>query len=189
MRSLTVLLLTLAVIFSGCKSSEKATKEETKKTSKKEMKKEEDKKVKEDEIKKIEQEKLAKQEEERKAKEELEKKKMESDKQKEELRKVQENLKKMGLAALHVEFTKENDVLRYNDGKTIKTTSVLKDQDLLVKFNELLQKTKENEGKSMKTGGWCYGGYEACNEGKLFVYVVENKDCTGQWYATDGACK
>ncbi len=191
MKSLTLFLLIMGLIVYGCTSSAQTSKKESKKNSKKEMKKEEEKKVKEEELKKAEEQRQAKLEEEKRVKEELEKKREESEKQKEELRRVQENLKKMGLAALHVEFTKENTVLKYTSGQTLTLGAGVKDQVILDKLNDLLQKAREKESKTERAGGWCYGGYEACHDGKLYIYVntMIGTNCTGEWYGTNAECK
>jgi flagellar biosynthesis component FlhA len=191
MKYFYLLIMACLLAVAGCKSSEQAKKSETKKETKKEIARQEIEKEKQEKDR-LEQERIAKEQEEKQAKEELEKKKIESDKQKEELRKVQENLKRMGLAAYRVQITKDGNQIKYADGQTVTLSGTVVDRSLVNTLNDLLAKARDDERKKMNAEPACTGGYETCQDGWLYIYyMIEsgNGNCDGQWYKIDQECK
>ncbi len=189
------LLLTVSLILSGCKSGEQSRKESNKELAKQEKKlvrQELEKEKQMQEKKSLEQERLAKEQEEKQVKEELERKKIESEKQKDELRKVHENLKRMGLAAIRIDAVKEGNLITYSDGRTVTTTGSVTDRGMLMTLDELLKKALDNERKKTNAEPVCAGGFETCQNGVLYVYIMRagrDAACTGEWFRTEQECK
>jgi hypothetical protein len=181
MRIVIVSIMAAFLLTLGCSSSQKTVEKKTTNNEKND-----------EALAKMNEERVKKENDEKAAREELEKKKLENEKQKMELKIVKERLRNMGLAVVFANVTRVNDVFRYPDGHTITVKEKVSDQGILVPLNELLSRQKEKNNEVQNELNVCSGGFEACQEGRLYIYFMErdqNGACSGAWYRTDQECK